>query len=52
MKCIFLPGLFPKFSRVQLLVLDGIIASFVASAQSRELFCRYMLLEKEVACVS
>ncbi|EPQ16889.1 Ras suppressor protein 1 [Myotis brandtii] len=39
-----------QFSRVQLLVLDGVITGFVASAQSRDLFfCRCLPLEKEMA---
>lgn len=38
MKCVF-PGLFFRFSRVQLLVLDGIITGFVAFAQSSAGVC-------------
>ena len=50
MKCMFLPGLFSKFSRIQLFVLGGITPGFVAFAQSWDLlFCRYLLLEKDIA---
>ena len=46
----FLPGLFSKFSRIQLFVLGGITPGFVAFAQSWDLlFCRYLLLEKDIA---
>ena len=34
MRCMFSYGLFPKFSRVQLVALDGIISGFLASRRS------------------